>query len=107
MHRFGCKNLDSLEHNRLLELKWATNISRKYIAGIKITANQSPTLLTDIINTVSANKMSISSINAVNDESFSTLVKLKLLTADSLELDRLIVNLKKISSIFNIERESQ
>lgn len=107
VHRFGCKNLDSLEHNRLLELKWATNISRKYIAGIKITANQSPTLLTDIINTVSANKMSISSINAVNDESFSTLVKLKLLTSDSLELDRLIVNLKKISSIFNIERESQ
>lgn len=107
VHREGCKNLESLDSKRFLELKWANNITRKYVAYIKITANQSATLLTDIITAVNANKMSISSINAVNDDNLSTLVKLKLLTLNTLELDKLIVNLKKINSILNIERDNQ
>lgn len=107
VHREGCKNLESLDKKRLLELKWATNIQRKYVAYIKITAQQSPSLLADIINAVSANKMSISSINAVNDENLTTLVKLKLLTLNTLELDKFIINLKKITSVINIERDNQ
>ncbi|MGM9971219.1 MAG: RelA/SpoT family protein [Anaeroplasmataceae bacterium] len=107
VHRDGCKNLESLDKKRLLLLNWATNIDRKYVVYIKITAHQSPTLLTDIINAVSANKMSISSINAINDDNLTTLVKLKLLTTNTLELDKLIVNLKKITSIINIERDYQ
>lgn len=107
VHHKDCKNLESLDKKRLLKLQWATNINRQYPVCIKITANQSQSLLSDIINTVSSNKLNIASINAVNSENLTTLVKLKLLVSGNLDLERLIVNLKKINSVYNIERDNQ
>lgn len=107
VHRSGCNNLEFLTSNRLLPLSWATNITRQYAVWIKIQANQAATLLTDIINCVNANNMNVLSINANNNDNLTSLIKLKLMVNSSLELDRLIVNLKKIKQIFNIERDNQ
>lgn len=107
VHRSGCNNLEFLTSNRLLPLSWATNITRQYAVWIKIQANQAATLLTDIINCVNANNMNVLSINANNNDNLTSLIKLKLMVNSSIELDRLIVNLKKIKQIFNIERDNQ
>ena len=107
VHRSGCNNLEFLTSNRLLPLSWATNITRQYAVWIKIQANQAATLLTDIINCVNANNMNVLSINANNNDNLTSLIKLKLMVNSSVELDRLIVNLKKIKQVFNIERDNQ
>ncbi len=107
VHREGCKNLQAFDEHRLLPLEWASNINRSYGVMIKISAHQNAQLLTSIINCVAANKLNIVAINAQNDEDFSTIVKLKILVNKTLDLETLIVNLKKIPSIYNIERDSQ
>lgn len=105
VHTCNCKNIKSLENARLMPLQWATNPNRKYPISIKITATQNASLLGEIMNTISANSMSIASINAVNNLRLETIIKLKILTNNLSDLERLIVNLKKIPAIQNIERE--
>ncbi len=105
VHRENCNNIVSLDKARLLNLDWATNINKKYQVSIKITATQNNNLLGEIMNTVSACSMSISSINAVNNNRLETIIKVKLLTTSLNELERFIANVKKVSSIQNIERE--
>ena len=107
VHRSGCNNLEFLTSNRLLELRWATNITRQYPVWIKIGANQSQTLVADIINTVSSSGLNVLSISCNNNENLQSLVKLKLLVRSANELNTLIVNLKKIKQVINIERDNQ
>ncbi len=106
VHHKNCKNLAALETNRVIDLTWATNPNRKYPVNIKITASQSNNLLAEILNTVSANNMYIASISQVNNNRLESVIKVKLLTYSLVELQKLIVNMKKIPLIHNIEREN-
>ena len=58
------------------------------------------------MNVVSANGLSILSITANNNTNLETIVKLKVLTNGLSDLEKMIVNMKKIKSIHNIEREN-
>ncbi len=106
VHHKCCKNLNQLEHERLIDVEWASDIKRQYPICIKVTASQHPGLLGEIMNTINANKMSIASINAVNNKNLTAFVNIKLLTSSTIELEKLIVNMKKIPYIHNIEREN-
>ena len=63
-------------------------------------------LLVDIMNTVSSSGMSILAIHANSNSNLETVVKLKVSTSNLLELERMIVNLKKVKYIYNIVREN-
>ena len=63
-------------------------------------------LLVDIMNTVSSSNMSILAINANSNSNLQTVVKLKVLTTNLVELEKLILNLKKVKNVFNIERDN-
>ena len=106
VHHKNCKNASTFAKERLISLEWAINIERKYQVSIKITAMTSPSLLVDVMNVVSANGLSILSINANNNTNLETVVKLKVLTASLTDLEKMIVNMKKIKSIHNIERDN-
>jgi (p)ppGpp synthase/HD superfamily hydrolase len=58
------------------------------------------------MNTVSASGMSILSINANSNSSLETIVKLKVMCNGLLDLEKMILNLKKVKYIYNIEREN-
>ncbi|MDE6660594.1 MAG: bifunctional (p)ppGpp synthetase/guanosine-3',5'-bis(diphosphate) 3'-pyrophosphohydrolase [Anaeroplasmataceae bacterium] len=106
IHHKGCKNASTFAKERLIPLAWATNPNRKYPVCIKITATTHNNLLVDIMNVVSANGLSILSINATNNQNLQTVVKLKVLTYSLLDLEKMIVNMKKIKFIDNIERDN-
>lgn len=106
IHHKNCKNASSFAKERLIPLSWATNPNRKYPVWIKITATTNNNLLVDIMNVVSANGLSILSINATNNQNLQTVVKLKVLTYSLMDLEKMIVNLKKIKFIDNIERDN-
>ena len=63
-------------------------------------------LLVEIMNTVSASNMSILAINANSSSVVSTIVKLKVMCNNLLDLEKMIINLKKVKYIYNIEREN-
>ncbi|MDE5547286.1 MAG: bifunctional (p)ppGpp synthetase/guanosine-3',5'-bis(diphosphate) 3'-pyrophosphohydrolase [Anaeroplasmataceae bacterium] len=106
IHHTNCKNASTFAKERLIPLSWATNPNRKYPVCIKITATTHNNLLVDIMNVVSANGLSILSINANNNQNLQTIVKLKVLTYSLLDLEKMIVNMKKIKFIDNIERDN-
>ena len=89
----------------LIDLEWATNIVRKYPSIIKITANQTNSIISDIINVVNSYNIGIAQISAVNNTNLETVVKLKILVSNKLQLDNLLVNLAKINNVHGIERE--
>ncbi len=106
VHHIGCKNCKSFQMERIIPLEWASNPDRKYPCSIKIDAATNINLLVDIMNTVSASNMSILSINATSNKDLETTVKLKVMTKSLVELEKMIINLKKNKYIYNIERDN-
>ncbi|MCR5350548.1 MAG: bifunctional (p)ppGpp synthetase/guanosine-3',5'-bis(diphosphate) 3'-pyrophosphohydrolase [Acholeplasmatales bacterium] len=106
VHHCNCKNAQTFAKERIIELNWATNITRKYPVSIKIEATSNMNLLVEIMNTVSLSNMSILAIHANTNNNLETMVKLKVLTSDLVELEKMILNLKKVKYIFNIERDN-
>ncbi len=106
VHHCQCKNATSFAKERLIPLAWATNPNRKYPVSIKITSVTNNNVLLEIMNVVSANGLSILSINANNNSNLETIIKLKVLTPSLIDLEKMIVNMKKIKFIHNIEREN-
>jgi len=105
VHRTDCPNCQSLEQERLLNLEWATNIDRKYPVMIKVTASQTNSIISDIINTINSYNLGIAQINTATNNNFETIVKLKILVKNKLQLDNLIVNLQRVPHVHGIERE--
>ena len=105
VHCKDCINVSSLEEERLLDLQWATNIDRKYPVSIKISASQTNGIITDIINTVNSYNLGIAQINTTATPNFETIIKLKILVKNKLQLDNLIVNLQRVPHVHGIERE--
>lgn len=106
VHHKNCKNVKTFQSERLIPLKWATAPGRKYPVSIKIEAESNINLLVEIMNTVSASGMSILAISANSTPNLETVVKLKVMTVGLLELEKMIINLKKVKYIYNIEREN-
>ena len=106
VHHKNCKNVKTFQNERLIPLTWATSPGRKYPVSIKIEAESNMNLLVDIMNTVSASGMSILAISANSNSNLETVVKLKVMTVGLLELEKMIINLKKVKYIYNIEREN-
>ena len=106
VHHVNCKNLKTFQEERFISLYWAPDPSKKYQVSIKIEASTNNSLLVDIMNTVSASNMQILAISANNGPNLETVVKLKVLTHNLDELEKMIVNLKKIKNVFNIERDN-
>ena len=105
VHCKDCANVNALEDERLLDLEWATNIDRKYPVSFNISASQTNGIITDIINTVNSYNLGIAQINTTTNQNFETIIKLKILVKNKLQLDNLIVNLQRVPHVHGIERE--
>ena len=106
VHHCQCKNIKSFQMERLINLSWATAPGRKYPVSIKVYATSSLNLLVEVMNTISASGMSILAISANSNNNLETVVKLKVMTNNLLELEKMIVNMKKLKSVYNIERDN-
>jgi GTP pyrophosphokinase len=58
----------------------------------------------DIMNALSSFNIGVSDLNVKNDLNLESVIKIKVLVNNLDELQTLIVNLKKIEGIYNIER---
>ncbi len=104
VHNCACQNLNALGSERQIDLFWGTGITRKYPTGIKIIAQQRADLIGNIMNTLSSLNFAVSDLNVKNDQNLESLIKLKVLVSNTTDLNTLIVNLKKIEGVYNIER---
>ena len=104
VHNCECQNLSALDKKRCIELNWATNISRKFPTAIKISADSRPALIAEIMNVLSGSNISVSDFNVKNNLNLESIIKIKVIVSNLDDLKILIVNLKKVEVIYNIER---
>ena len=100
-----CPNVKQLDQNRIVEVFWASNISRKYPALLKIIANTKPTVISDVVTSINSVSVSIAELNSQVVPSVETLLKVKVLVNDFAQLENLIVNIKKNSDVYSVERD--
>ncbi len=104
IHATFCPNCKQFEENRLIEAFWSENITRKYPTWLKVVGGNKSTMLTDVVNVINASSVSIAEVNAMTTSNMEMIIRLKLLISDAQALQQLMVNLRKISEIYSVER---
>ncbi|MDD3478675.1 MAG: TGS domain-containing protein, partial [Candidatus Izemoplasmatales bacterium] len=104
VHRDVCKNVESFERERLIDVFWGENITRKYETNLKIIVMNRDNILAEIINTATSSKARVNQVSAQTNRVKEGIIRLKVEIGNVLELDNVIANLQKIRGIYSIER---
>lgn len=105
IHATFCPNCRQFEDNRLIEAFWSTEVTRKYATWIKLIGGAKSTLLSEVVNTVNASQIAIAEVNAMTTSTLEMIIKIKVSVNNSSQLQTLMVNLRKISEIYTVERD--
>ncbi|MCM1188074.1 MAG: bifunctional (p)ppGpp synthetase/guanosine-3',5'-bis(diphosphate) 3'-pyrophosphohydrolase [bacterium] len=110
IHRTDCvnmMNLPEIERARLIDAEWQApedSVSEKYVAEIKIFANNRNGLLADISKTLTEKNINILSMNTrMNKQGLATLLTTFEVEGRD-ELNRVIDKIRGIDSVLDIER---
>ena len=102
VHRSNCKNILDLDE-RLINVKWNEDLSKKFPTDIMIYTNTNDNLL-DIITKASANNILIESVNTITKSEFK-IYSMTILIENTEKLDKFSKALYKLSFIQKIERQ--
>ena len=102
VHRSNCKNILDLDE-RLINVKWNEDLSKKFPTDIMIYTNTNDNLL-DIITKASANNILIESVNTITKSEFK-IYSMTILIENNEKLDKFFKELYKLSFIQKIERQ--
>ena len=102
VHRIHCPNISDLEE-RIIDVKWNEEVSKKYSTDILIRAEENKDLLLNIISKTSGSDISIQSINTIHS-SEDYMFTLNVLVENTERLQKFMNDLLSISSIVTVER---
>jgi GTP pyrophosphokinase len=105
IHSSFCPNFKTFDDHRLIEAFWSTEMTRKYSTRIKVVGGARPSLLTDVITQINAQSVSIVEVNANTTTNFEHIIRLRVLVSNSNALQSLMLNLRKISEIYSVDRD--
>ena len=101
VHRSNCKNVIDLDE-RLVNVKWNENVSKKYLTDIIVYTNTDDNLL-DIIARASTNNVIIDSISTINKSEYKV-YNMTVLVENKEKLDKYIIDLNNLKFVKNVER---
>jgi GTP pyrophosphokinase len=102
IHNSECHNLDNLDE-RLIDVKWNSNIIKKFNTIINIEASKKENLLLDIITITSSNNIGIINVNTSSSLT-STIYELSIEVSDLDKLKKYMNDLKQNSEVLRVER---
>ena len=105
VHRYECPNCKNSEQNRFIEVFWDKEAATKsFETIISVLAYDRKNILTEVINALNSTSISISTITNNKTRTGELLIKVKLNVKDVETLETAMVNLKKISDVYTVER---
>ncbi|MBU1145491.1 MAG: bifunctional (p)ppGpp synthetase/guanosine-3',5'-bis(diphosphate) 3'-pyrophosphohydrolase [Firmicutes bacterium] len=104
VHRVVCKNVESFDKARLIDVFWGSNITRKYETILKIIVMNRDNVLAEIINAATSSKARINQVSAQTNKVKEGIIRMKVEIGNVLELDQVISNIQKVKGIYSIER---
>ena len=102
VHRAACPNVSDLEE-RIINVSWNENISKKYPTTILVHAHEGKNILLDIISKTSNTDISVQSINAINS-SENSLYEITVVVPNKERLIKFMNEISSISNIIDVER---
>lgn len=105
VHRTDCPNVCG-EQKRLIDVYWDEMAStRQYDANLVVRSHDRSFLLTDIVTVVAQCKGSLTAVNSVvNQEELAVTTKMSVRVNNLDHLKNIIANIRKIDSVFSVER---
>ncbi len=105
VHRKDCPNVQDLKE-RLIDVEWEGNRTVKnYPVHLLIHSTDRNFLLSDIVTVSSQSKVGMQHVDSkVNEDGIHATTKLTVLVQDLDQLQTLITNLKKVTSVNSVER---
>ncbi len=104
VHRQECKNVESFDDNRLIDVYWGNNVTKKYVTNIKIGVLNRDNILAEIINAATSSKAKIAQVSAQTNNIKEGIIRMKIEIGSVLELDQVIANIQKVKNVYSIER---
>ena len=101
VHRSSCKNIIDLDE-RLVNVKWNENVTKKYLTDIIVYTDTSDNLL-EIIAKASTNNIIIDSISTINKSEYKV-YNMTILVENKEKLDKYIIDLNNLRFVKNVER---
>ena len=101
VHRTICKNVTDL-NERLIKVKWNTELTKKYFTDIVIHTNTSDNLL-DIITKASLSNITIDSISTINKSEYKV-YRLTILVENVDKLNKFMVDLANLPFTLDVDR---
>ena len=112
IHRQGCQNLENVDCDRLVPVSWnPTNPERSrpqtYPANVQIEAIDRVGVLKDILSRLSDQGINVRNAQVKTFEGQPAVIDLGIEIRDHQQLERIFVQIKKMSDILNIRRVGQ
>ncbi len=102
VHRAVCPNVSELEE-RLIDVKWNEQITKKYPTALLIRADNNKNVLVDIISKTANTDVTVQSINSMNSKE-GFLFEITILVDSKERLMKFMNDLLIISSVVEVER---
>lgn len=107
VHRADCKNVETLEQPRMIEVEWAPNSDAVFLVNIQVEALDRAGLLNDITQVLSEHHVNILSASVSTNKSRVAISKFSFQMGDTVHLDRLLAAVRRIEGIYDVYRVQQ
>ena len=102
VHRKNCHNICDLT-DRIIDVKWNDNSSKKYVTNVLIYAEKKDNLLLEIITKTSSMNIGVKSVNTISNVDYNVF-DLDIIVEDKEKLDRYINVIGQLNYVTSVER---
>jgi len=106
VHQKDCPNLKQEDNlsQRILEVSWEGTRDSYYPVDIEVIAMDRPNILSEVIFSISENKVNISAVKGRTDKDKMAIIHLTLVIKDLQHLQHVMNRVKKITDVFSVRR---
>ncbi|MEY4409031.1 MAG: hypothetical protein RLZZ138_282 [Actinomycetota bacterium] len=104
IHRTDCKNVDSLNQERVVEVSWAEDSKGVFMVQIQVEALDRSGLLSDITRVLSENHVNILSASVSTSRDRVALSRYVFEMGDPSHLDHLLNQVRRIEAVYDVYR---
>ena len=102
VHRSVCPNIVH-NHERIINVTWSDNISKKYPTNVIIKSLKNDSLLIDVISKAQSNNINIQSFDTFNQVAEMT-ITLTVLVSDKEMLKKFMIDIRNMENVIDVER---
>jgi len=105
IHRETCPNVSKSIRERLINVSWSQSLTKhKYRVHLKVQTFNRNNIVVELINLVSAQDANIAKINTSLSKIGENVIKLGLDVQNIEHLDKILIKLRNVTDVFEVER---